>query len=30
MAYKNIYKHQNNYNLSNIIISSDGKCLIDW
>lgn len=29
MAYKNIYKYQNNYNLSNIIISSDGKCLID-
>jgi len=29
MAYKNIYKHQNNYNLSNIIISSDGKYLID-
>ncbi len=28
MAYKNIYKHQNNYNLSNIIISSDGKYLI--
>lgn len=29
MAYKNIYKHQNNYNLSNIIISSEGKYLID-
>ncbi len=29
MAYKNIYKHQNNYNLSNIIISSDGKYLIE-
>ncbi len=29
MTYKNIYKHQNNYNLSNIIISSDGKYLID-
>lgn len=29
MAYKNIYKHQNNYNLSNIIISSEGKYLIE-
>lgn len=29
MAYKNIYKHQNNYNLSNIIISNDGKYLIE-